>query len=303
MRKLQRVIPKARALTKAGASRVQEEASIVSPPSAANTRVLSKAEIAAIADCKVCGQKHVNEKGRRTCIGHVKKKDVGMIPCAAPQHTADGRCLQCAGQIVLRGKAAHDWRAGHYAERMPDNLRYVFSRAADAEAMVSMKYQMALIDAREVQLLERLGTQESGKTWMKIRAISEELKTCIENEDVTGQAKALWTLLKTIEEGSSDEVIWFEIRENAEFRRKLAESERKHIESERAQMSMEQIGQIAAFFGNLLKRYVTDPQRLMAAATELQRYFDGTPAAQPPPPGVNEVIDADEIEDTDGSEA
>lgn len=305
MRKLVRVVPKSRALTRRGRERAEEAppepAVEIVPAGPALKAKLSSAEIEALADCKVCGQKHVNSKGLRTCIGHVKKKGVGMVPCEAQPHTADGRCLLCAGQIVLRGKAAHEWRANHYVERMPDNLKFVFSRAAENDALVSMKYQMALVDAREVQLLERLGTEESGKAWLKIRAEAETLKQHIENEDTTNQAKSLWALLKAIEEGSNDDVIWGEIRENAEFRRKLSESERKHIESERAQMSMEQIGQIAAFFGNLLKRYVTDPARLMAAATELQRYFDGTPAALPPP-ATGEIIDAEEIESTDGDQ-
>lgn len=296
MRKLRRIIPEKRALAK-----VEEPGVDIDTRGSSILRKLSPAEIEALADCKVCGSKHVTEKGKRTCIGHVKEKGKSMVACGAPPHTADGRCLQCAGQLTLRGKAAQDWRAGHYAERMPDNLRYVFSRAAETDAMISMKYQMALIDAREVQLLERLGTDESGKTWLKIRALADELKVHIENEDATQQAKTLWSLLNTIDTGSSDEVIWSEIRENAEFRRRLSESERKHVESERAQMSMEQIGQIAAFFGNLLKRYVTDQQRLIAAATELKRYFDGTDAAQPIDMG--DVIDAEEIEGGNGSEA
>ncbi len=299
MRKLRRIIPEKRSLAVVEA---EDEAIVdIGLKSIALKHKLSAAEIDAMAACKVCGSKHINAKGLRTCIGHVKAKDKGMVACEATPHTADGRCLQCAGQITLRGKAAQEWRAGHYAERMPDNLRYVFSRAAEADAMISMKYQMALIDAREVQLLERLGTDESSKAWLKIRALAEELKVHIENEDATQQAKTLWSLLNAIDAGSSDEVVWTEIRENAEFRRRLSESERKHVESERAQMSMEQIGQIAAFFGNLLKRYVTDQQRLLAAATELQRYFEGTPAAQPV--DMSNVIDAEEIEGSNGSEA
>lgn len=299
MRKPRRIIPEKRALAIVEA---ENEAVVdIGLKSIAIKHKLSPADVEKLVDCKVCGAKHVNDKGYRTCIGHVKVKDVGMVACGAPPHTADGRCLQCAGQITLRGKAAQEWRAGHYAERMPDNLRYVFSKAAESDALISMKYQMALIDAREVQLLERLGTDESSKAWLKLRALADEMKVHIENEDSTQQAKVLWSLLNTIETGSGDEVIWTEIRENAEFRRKLSESERKHVESERAQMSMEQIGQIAAFFGNLLKRYVTDQQRLLAAATELQRYFDGTPAAQPM--DMSNVIEAEEIESGDGSEA
>lgn len=293
MRKVRRIIPEKRAIA------------IVEPEPAPKLRSaplglkLSSADIEGLANCKVCGAKHVNERGFRTCIAHVKVEGKGMVACGAAPHTADGRCLVCAGQLSLRGKAVHDWRAGHYTERMPDNLKYVFGKAAETDAMVSMKYQMALIDAREVQLIERLGTQESSSAWLKLRGLAEELKVHIENEDATQQAKVLWSLLKTIDDGSNDDVVWSEIRENAEFRRKLSESERKHIESERAQMSMEQIGQIAAFFGNLLKRYVTDQQRLMAAAVELQRYFEGTPAAVPL---SGDVIDVQEIGADHGAE-
>lgn len=268
------------------------------PQAETRLKKLSAEAIAQIVPCKVCSQKHIDRKGVRTCIGHTKIEG-GVAPCMAPQHTVEGRCLQCAGQLRLRGRSAHDWRAGHYSERMPERLRYVFDRAAENESLVSMKYQLALVDAREVQLLERLGTGESGPQWLHLRKKAEELKEAIEAEDVTDQAKLLWEMLKVIEDGSNDDVVWAEIQNNAEFRRKLTETERKHIESERAQMSYEQIGQIAAFIGNLLKRYVTDPARLESAAVELARYFDGTPVATVPAASSN-VIDAEPIEDTDG---
>jgi hypothetical protein len=93
---------------------------------------------------------------------------------------------------------------------------------------------------------------------------------------------ALKKLAKLIRKGAADDRRWSELRENAEYRRRLADTERKRIEAMEAYMTVEELGIAAAFLGGIMKRYIPDTKLLRKAADELSRFFSawrpGTPA-------------------------
>lgn len=231
--------------------------------------------------CEECKQQHVYKRGKKVmqaCAGH---NELGNIkePCGNKPATNNTRCVEHEGKHLrtLRNhQIQYDWKADMYLEKLPPRLKGIFAKLTQTDAEVSMNKQLALLDARELELIGRLDTDESGAAWRRVKGSAKELKAAIEREDKVAQAKQLWLLLDAIEKGGSEEEQWDEIRFSAEGRRKISETERKHLDAQRASMSLDQIGQVASFLGNLLKRYITDQARLAAAAEELSRYFKGT---------------------------
>lgn len=96
---------------------------------------------------------------------------------------------------------------------------------ADPE-LISVRRQIALLDAREAELIQRLSAGEAGYNW---RAARVALCKLSEAPKVRTDHPAFRKLAKLIAKSASDERRWAELRENAETRHRLADTERKRL--------------------------------------------------------------------------
>lgn len=143
--------------------------------------------------------------------------------------------------------------------------------------LVSVRTQIALLDARESELLHELSSEEEGYNWRAAQAALQQLRKA----KAPKGHPAFKALARAIEIGASDKRRWAELRRNAESLRRLVDSERKRLESMEAYMTVEELAIAAAYLGGLIKRYIPDTKLLRKAADELSRFFStwrpGTP--------------------------
>jgi hypothetical protein len=233
----------------------------------------------ASSPCDRCGRRHLTRTGAPACIAHSKRRDDRgkLVACRRPPEPGRQTCRFHGGTQPV-GPASPHWKHGMHSRFLPTRYLASFEAALDDPELISVRNQIALLDAREMELIQQLSAGEAGYNWRAAKAALRRL----------GKAKArsghpaFKTLAKLIDNGAADERRWTELRENAESRRRLANTERQRLEWMGAYLTVEELAIAAAFLAGIMKRYIPDTELLRKAADELGRFFSlwrpGTPA-------------------------
>jgi hypothetical protein len=204
------------------------------------------------------------------------------------------RCAKCGGKS-LSGMAHPNWKDGAYSVVLKGlRLGDHYLAARQNPALTSHGEQIALVDAKIVELLEQMGVGEGPVAWAKAltaadavmaslhavhaamslpsgtkdrgQTIAEALKrheqVCLDNRDVA---------LK----GASENETWAHVTQNIYLRKKLSDSEVKRRKSESETM---QRGQALAFMGAMLesvKRHVLDAKAKAALVNDMRLLMGG----------------------------
>src|SRR5688572_7711861 len=147
-------------------------------------------------------------------------------PCQRWALAGRTRC-RLHGGMSLVGTACPHFRTGRYSAYVPERLRERYEQAADDPELLSLRSEVALVDARLVDLLSRVDTGESGALWAELRrAYRAFARARLAGDD---EPAALAKVEHLIERAGQDHQAWAEIGTLIEQRRKLAESESKRL--------------------------------------------------------------------------
>lgn len=243
-----------------------------------------------LATCEKCGQSHVRD-GKPTCVHHTTDENGDEWPCANFPLKGRDICWFHGGRTPT-GPASKFWKHGAYSKHLPTRYKHAFELALTDPEITSVKYQLALLDAREAELLKRLDTEESGVLWAQIKAAGAELKRAMEKGKPEVQQAVANALVNRIDTWANSEMQWQELYQIFEMRRKLAETERRREEGLNAHLTLDEMTKIAAFLAGWMRRYVPDNAALRSASAELSQFFG---LFQPTPQGS--VIDAEVLSD------
>jgi hypothetical protein len=143
---------------------------------------------------------------------------------------------------------------------LPSRYLAAYDAAMLDPDFVSLKNEIAVVKARQNELLARMSTGESGASWRDaMKAFNED--------NIIG-------LKDILMQGIDDERQWNEARENIEALRRLSDTERRRLESAQAYMTAEEIGVVAGFFAGMIKRYVRNPEDLQSCGREMGQFFE-----------------------------
>jgi len=229
------------------------------------------------AVCRECGKRHVKTDTsgnvKPSCQGHKHDPETGeLLPCENwPMHQRH-ICYYHGGRTAI-GPAHPGWKHGAYSKYLPKRYLHAFEMSLADPELSSMKYQLALLDAREQELLRRLDTNEAGVLWEIVQRAAETLETALEVGTKNVQQTLTADLLKNLKKWASNESLFGEIYKIWELRRKLAETENKREERINAHLTLDDMTKMAAFLAGMLRRYVQDQKALRAASNELSEFF------------------------------
>jgi hypothetical protein len=177
------------------------------------------------------------------------------------------RCRMHGGKTLV-GAACPHFRSGRYSAYLPPRLRARYEQAADDPELLSLRSEVALVDARLTDLLSRVHTGESGQLWAELRrAYRAFAKARLAGDD---EAAALATVERLIERAGQDDQAWAEIGARIEQRRKLAESESKRLVTLQQMMTAEQAMVLVRNMIDIITRHVSDRQVLTAIVVEMR---------------------------------
>ena len=182
----------------------------------------------------------------------------------------NGRCYLHGGKS-LGGIVSPTYKEGKYSKVLPQRMREAYLTAADDPQLLEQREQIAVLDARLLDLLGRVDTGESGALWQALKDRRAELLIAQQARDVKGQSEAINSILSLIDRGHSDYRAWGELQGVLEQRKRLIESERKRlVEMQQMVTSTQAMGLISAIIESV-KRNVTDRAALAAIQTDFIR--------------------------------
>jgi hypothetical protein len=189
-------------------------------------------------------------------------------PCQRWALAGRTRCRLHGGKTLV-GTASANFRTGRYSAYLPPRLRERYEQAADDPELLSLRSEVALLDARLTDLLSRVHTGESGLLWAELRrAYRAFAKARLAGDD---EAAALAMVEHLIERAGQDHQAWAEIGELIEQRRKLAESEGKRLVTLQQMMTAEQAMVLMRNMVDIVTRHVSDRQALSAIVVEMRQ--------------------------------
>lgn len=206
-------------------------------------------------------------------------------PCEATA-MPNGRCRRHGGKS-LSGIAHPNYQGKGKSKYLPERMRGTYEAALDDPELLVLRNDIAIIDARLYDLLQRVDTGESGKLWRDAQTAYFDLLEAMRAQDVKLINSAISKMGRCLDSGVDDYTAWDEVTKAIQQRKGLAESERKRLIEARQMISVEQAMMLLASLLNTIKEHVKDT----TALTAIQREFIRITTL-----GNHQIIDAESVE-------
>jgi hypothetical protein len=206
------------------------------------------------------------------------------MQCNAKSKRSQQRCRRHAtpGMAVCRihggktpkGPALPQFRTGRYSKFLPARMAATYRAAAQDPELLSLRSEIALLDARIAELLGRVDTGESGALWNTLQKEWAAFRRSRALGDVPTMHLAIARLDLLMDRKHTDSAAWQEIGEAIEQRRKLVESEQKRLVALQAMMSQEQALTLMGVLVDIITTHVRDQPTLAQIVADLQALIE-----------------------------
>ena len=196
--------------------------------------------------------------------------------CRRAPSAGRARC-RLHGGSSLAGAASPSFRTGRRSKYLPDRLAAHYAEAQADPRLLELREDIALLDARLADVLQRVDSGESGAPWRRLKAAHHDFSEARRRNDTGAMRVALDDLLALIAQGHSDAAAWAEVMDLLDQRRKLVESERKRLVEMQQMITSEQAMALLGVVVDTIKRHVPDRQALSAISADLRRVIEFSP--------------------------
>lgn len=198
------------------------------------------------------------------------------------RHAVPGRnvCAMHGGKSP-GGLGSATLKSGKYSKYLPQGLAAKYAAAVTDPEILALNNEIALVDARAMELLDGLNSGEATATlWNKLQKAAAELDAAQRAGDAVKLAMALNDMLELIRRGAAESARWLEIYNLFERRRRLVDSERKRRMDMQTSVNADQIMILVRAIADLVNQHVTDRDARSAISTGLANLLaTRTPAA------------------------
>jgi hypothetical protein len=179
------------------------------------------------------------------------------------------RCRLHGGKTPL-GASAGRYIHGRYSKFLPARLFAAYQDAAHDPQLLELRRDIALTDARIVDLLERVDSGESGAIWRAAQAAMAQFRRAQTQGDVEAMPRALGQVDQRLTQGHADYAAWDEVLALIAQRRKLVESEQKRVTRATEVLTVERAMTMLAQVVGIIERHVSDRGILQRIALDMQ---------------------------------
>ena len=197
--------------------------------------------------------------------------------CKRPAAVGSSKCYIHGGKTVTRGSESVTFKHGRYSKDLPTRLSSRYAEALADTELLSLRDDVALVDARISELLTRIDKGESGRIWSKLAEAKAEFVVARTANDVPVMSQWLAEILRLIDAGNADWMIVSDIVGLQDHKRKLGESERKRLIEMRQIITTEQAAVLLGAITDIIVRNVTDRDTRARISAELTRIADSSP--------------------------
>lgn len=192
--------------------------------------------------------------GDKKCGAKTKR---GKGPPCEAWAMPNGRCRLHGGKS-LNGASVAQFTTGRYSKAMPEEILERYNQALADQTLLDLSAEIAVLDTRLDQLMERLVVPDVFTTLQRIRANLASLT----HKDADKRTQAKERVEAILVETRDDTGAWEEIMRVIERRRRLVESERRRRIETNTTMTIEELVNTATALANVALRYIPEgPQR------------------------------------------
>lgn len=191
-------------------------------------------------------------------------------PCPAYPVKGSTRCRMHGG-TTPRGLALPQTTNGRYSRSLPARMAGRYAEAVRDTELLTLREDIALLDARLQDVLSRVDTGESGAAWSKVQDAYLDLRKARASADAGKMAEALTALGLAIEAGTADYAAWEDVRSLLDQRRRLVESERKRLVEMQQTLTVEKAMLLVGAIAGIVRSHVSDTAILQAISSDLDR--------------------------------
>ena len=174
------------------------------------------------------------------------------------------------GGASLVGPAHPSFKTGRYSRwSLPDEIKDAWQRAREAPELMGMGDEVALLDARLYQLLDRIAKAEpSAAAFARAQKAYDELRAATAANRPGRMRAATADLEEALRDGAEVEATWAQVVALVGEGRKLRDSERRRVEAGRAYLTAEAAMAMVAKVIEVCRRYLP-PDKYSEFAVEM----------------------------------
>jgi hypothetical protein len=191
-------------------------------------------------------------------------------PCQAYVVRGRERCRMHGG-MQKRGLAHHNTTHGRFSKDLPTRLAADYETAIRDPELIALRNELALVTAREADLVKRLDSGEAGQHWQGVRKAVADFRRAQQRQDTQAAAEALRQIERLTDLGIADYRAWSELLSTIESRRRLAETERRRLEAMQQTITSERAMLLVGALVDAVRRHVDDRAVLDAIGREVER--------------------------------
>jgi hypothetical protein len=199
--------------------------------------------------------KAFSRRNQQQCRNHAMK---GLAVC------------RMHGGKTPRGPASANYKDGRHSRFLPSRMFAAYRAAGLDPELMSLRQDLALVEARIIDVLKRVDTGEAGSIWINLQAAWVRLARAQARADADMYKIAFADVGCLVTKGFGDTVAWREIGELIDQRRKLVESEQRRLALAHEVLSRDQAMALMGQVVDILRRHVPDRDVLSAIALDMQ---------------------------------
>jgi hypothetical protein len=153
--------------------------------------------------------------------------------------------------------------------------------------LLSLRSEIALVDTRIAELLGRVDTGQSGAIWDALQKEWATFRLHRASGDIPKMHASIAHGDALMEQGDGDHLVWGEISEAIEQRRKLVESEQKRLFALQQVLTAEQVLTLAGLLVEIVTTHVADQQMLAQIVADIRALMEQD---HPPPRTTMRIV-------------
>lgn len=192
-------------------------------------------------------------------------------------------CRKHAHYEKGKGITAPNFKHGRYSSTLPRRLLMHYETARADENLLTLREEIAVLDARSKELQQKLNTVESGAAWVELKQQFSLFNAALNTGDQVAVSAALTEIGRLINQGVGEYAQWKEQMQVFKLRKELAKEERDRLLQLKQFMTMERVLNLSTALIAVVREEVDDPAILGAIADKFSRLLNrsgGHDAAQ-----------------------
>jgi len=202
-----------------------------------------------------------------------------MSQCTAKSKRSHERCLKAAmhgrstcyhhGGPTPRGYGLPQTTHGRYSKVLPIALAQTYRAARSNQDLLSLRDDLAVCEARLMELFQRLDTGESGACWQAMCRALDAFSAALVVKDGATMHEQLQRMRQLATQGREDSAAWRDIQVLWESRCKLTTTELKTLLTSQQMVSTEKLMVMFGVITDVIKQTVSTYAEPASARTIL----------------------------------